>query len=537
MKLDMKIKEISEISIHLEEALPATASPPLLHRLSQKVKQLVFKYIPRTSTPEVQFKTTLALLLAQEGARSYLLQEGKRIEDFFSALGQAAQECGFDAFSLPQSNDPLQISQELTRLPGHKISLIENLAELAIQSASLSLSKRQAILCSIFDRLERPPVHSVMEIKSQGTLQAIPLTTQYAQYKILNYSSAEGRIHYSYHANHATSSIRTLDNSLPDAKGAMNQRIVRSTNTGAWIGSYCGELSTPFHVLEQILLIAGQTQGEAAVVDHAPAGAPTQELSILFTSLYSWYELSLITDQKAAVHAWDRKILHSEGTYYRLNLLHYNIPFSASNRLPTPAEIKAAMRDMNDEAWIALTAFFFRHLQIEIEAVSEIIGRVDSLRVLDDAHFIEREKALLEEIDSFRMHTPEIIAELDRYTPEPFINALKALYDNKLTGIDKLLYLDFAIKTVGIVHNKNSRNATDRIAGAVAADKAQYAFQILEKTPFLPSDEVDERNLFKSLYSVYLLKEEPELNAAFSSGFRKHVHQNPETKHYLTSVT
>src|SRR5262245_34553660 len=121
----MKLKEISQISIRVEENLPITASPPLLSRLSQKVKELVFKYLPRSSTPEVQFKTTLALLLVQEGARSFLLQEAARRHDFFSALQQAAQECGFETFSLPSSTDPLQISQELTRLPGHTVSLVD----------------------------------------------------------------------------------------------------------------------------------------------------------------------------------------------------------------------------------------------------------------------------------------------------------------------------------------------------------------------------------------------------------------------------
>ncbi len=531
----MKLKEISQISIHVEENAPITASPSLLSRLSQKVKQLVFKYLPKTSTPETQFKTTLALLLTQEDVRSYLFQDGKRREDFISALIQAAHECGFTGFSLPQATDPLVICQELTCLNGQAISLIDDQAELTLQSASLSPSKRQAILFSIFDRLERPPVHSVVEIKGTGAIQSIPLTTQYAQYKILEGRPGVGNISYSYFADHATSGIRTLHNSLPDSKGTMNQRVVYSTDTGSWIGSYCGELSTPFHVLEQILLIAGQTNGELTVVERAPEGATVCDLSILFTSLFSWYELSLITDQKAGVHLWDQKILLCNGTYYQLNLLYYNIPFNSSNRLPIPAEIKAAMQDINDEAWILLTAVFFRHLHIELDSLSEIAARVDSLRSISDHHFLEREKALLEEIDAFRALIPSLIEKLNACTQDPFLASLKGLYDKRVTGIDKLLCLDYAIKTIELFHNKNSRSGADRIAGAVAADKAQYAFQLIENKPFLHSiANSDEQNLFKNLYSNYLLREEPEVNAAFSSGFRKQVHQNPETRHYLT---
>ena len=527
----MKTKEISQISIHVKEGAPITVPPPLLSRLSQKVKQLVCSYLPKTSTPETQFKTTLALLLNQEGVRHYLLQDLKRREDFISALTQAAHECEFTSFSLPQTTDPLEMSQELTRLEGQTLSLLDNPAELALQSASLNQFKRQAILFSIFDRLERPPVHSVMEIKDQGSLQSIPLTTQYAQYKILKGKPGTGSISYSYFADRATSSIRTLHNTLPDSKGTMNQRVVRSTDAGSWIGSYCGELSTPFHVLEQILLIAGLTSGQITVVENAPQDCVVNDLSILMTSLFSWYELSLITDQRSAIHMWDQKILLCDKTSYRLNLLYYNIPF---NRFPIPAEIKAAMSDINDEAWILLTASFFRQLGTEIDSLSEIAARVDSLRSIDDQHFLEREKALHEEIDRFRALLPSLLEKLNTYPKDPFTSALQALYDKKLYGIDRLICLDYFVKTVGLFHNKNSRSGTDRIAGAVAADKAQYAFQSIENKPFLPPIAGEkEKDLFKKLYSNYLLREEPEVNAAFSSGFRKQVHQSPEARYYL----
>ena len=531
----MKIKEISQISIHVEESAPITVTPPFLHRLSQKVKQLVFRYLPKTSTPETQFKTTLALLLSQEDVRSYLLQDSKRRKDFTAALIQAAHECGFTDFSITQTTDPLLMCKELTRLGKQKISLIDDPEELALQSASLSPSKQQAILFSIFDRIERPPVHSVMEIKGTGAVQSIPLTTQYGQYKILEGKPGVGDISYSYFVDHATSSIRTVHNSLPDSKGTINQRVVRSTDTGSWIGSYCGELSTPYHLLEQILLIAGLINGKVSVVEHAPEGSALQDLPILFTSLFSWYELSLITDQRAAIHLWDQKILLSERSYYRLNLLYYNIPLNSSNRLPVPAEIKAAMLDINDEASILLTASFFRYLGIESQPLSEIAARVDSLRSIGDQHFLEREKALLEEIDNFRALLPRLMDELKTSPQDPFRSALQALYDKKLSGIDKLICLDYAVKMLGLFHNKNSRSGADRIAGAVAADKAQYAFHIIENKPFLPSiASSDEKELFKKFYSNYLLREEPEVNAAFSSGFRKPVHQNPETRHYLT---
>lgn len=530
----MKLKEISQISIRVEEDTPTATTSSFLFRVSKKVKQLVLKYFPKNETPEIQFKTTLAILLSQDSIRSYLLEEVKRREDFFAALTDAARECGFKAFSLPQSSNPQVICQELTRLLGQKVSLVDDPSELAFHYASLNPSKQQAILFSIFDRLERPPIHSVVEIEGKDTTQSIPLTTQYAQYKILGGKPGLGNFSYSYSANHATCAIRTPHNSLPDSVGTVNQKVVRSTDTGAWIGSYCGELSTPFHVMEQILLIAGATQGHAAILEQAPLNTSIQDLSIVFTSLFSWYELSLITDQKSAIHLWDQKILLCDQKAYRLNLFYYNIPLNHSNRLPTPAEIKATLKDINDEAWIPFMAASFRYLNIHHEPLIEIATRTASLRTISDKHFLEREKALLEEIDRFRELLPQLLLILKNCPNSSFCTALLTIHDKKLNGIEKLICLDSVIKEMGFLHNKNSRSGTDRVAGALAADKAQYAFQMIENKPFLPfSNAPEEKEIFKSLYSNYLLKEEPEVNAALSSGFRKPVQRNAETRYYL----
>lgn len=463
-------------------------------------------------------------------------------------MTEAAAASGYSNFSPPASHPtdtPLNISRQLAQLKTKHLSLIDDAIELNLQIAALNYQERSEILFRILNRVERPPITSVIEITGPEATKSIPLTTKYAKYKIVHYDELSGQISYTFAENHATSSIRTLKNSLPDAKGAMNQRVVFDTDTGTWISSYCGELSTPFHVLEQILLILGQTSGEVQLIEPMP-GLNFKERKILFTSLYSWDEIGLITDQKAAIQKWDQKILRCGEEYFRLNLPYFNVSFNAFNKYPSPGEIKASIQDINDEVYISLLAESWHHLGLDSEELTAIATRTLSLRNLSESSFLERAKALIVEIDAFRKLKKVLIHQIDSLAPTDFNQAVKSLLCEKkpngkaLKGIDKLLYVDYLAGQLGYFHNKNCQNATDRSAGADAADKAQYAYQKIYKTSFLPGyEEEGAEALFKVLYSMYLVWEEPEINTWLSTGFigekfyNNFIQKNPETTRYL----
>jgi hypothetical protein len=532
-----------------------TSNIPFFRRLSLKFQSFLFKYCPllipsERLTPEAKFKTVLAILLAQEEVRDFFLSDAQRRENFYRALSDAAYAIGYHQFSPPPAsyseNFPIQISRSLTKLEGKEKSLIDDLIELNLQMAALSHPERSEILYRILNRIERPPITSVVEIIGPTATKSIPLTTQYAKYKIKEFNEIGGQITYSYAENQATSSIRTQKNVLPNAKGAMNQRIVFDSDNQTWIGSYCGHLSSSFHVLEQILWILKQKKGSAQVIKQPPKGAVLYETKILFISLYSWHEIQLITDQRSAIRKWDQQILWLDGVYTKLNLLYANIPFNALNNYPAPAEISAKLRDINDEALISLAADAWHMMGISNEGLSALASRVLTLRELGHTTFLEKEKALLEEIDHFRELKQDLLATLETLPANPFHLSLKGLLSDKkpngkaLKGIDKLMFLTHLAGELGYLHNKNCENATDRSAGADAADKAQYAYKKIYKNVFLPGyDSEHEQALFKVLYSMYLVWEEPEINTWLSTGFvgekfyNNFIQKNPETTRYL----
>jgi len=513
----------------------------------------LFKYLPplipsERLTPEAKFKTVLAMLLAQEEIRDFFLSDRKRQNDFYQALIDAASSSGYSSFIAPTSDiadTPLKISRQLTLLSTKKISLIDDMVELNLQMAALKYPERCEILFKILNKIERPPITSVIEITSPESTESIHLTTKYAKYKITYYDEPSGQIGYTYAENQATSSIKTLHNFVPDAKGTMTQRIVFDAETNDWISSYCGELSTPFHVLEQILLILGQTKSEAQFIKPIN-DTDFKEIKILFTSLYSWDEIDLIVDQKAAIRQWDQKILKSGNEYFKLDLTYFNISFNALNKYPSPAEIKASIQDINDEACITLLAESWKHLGLASEELANIAAQTLFLRKLNESNFLEREQALLKEIDHFRRLKSILTHQIDSLACTDFNQAIKALLCEKrpdgkaLKGIDKLLYLDYISKHLGYFHNKNCQNATDRSAGANAADKGKHAYQKMYKSPFLPGyKQEDEKALYKVLYSMYLVWEEPEINTWLSTGFvgekfyNNFFQKNPETTRYL----
>lgn len=524
-----------------------THNLPFLQRVSLKVQTFLYKRIPliipeERLTKEAKFKTALSLLLAQESLREFFFANEKRRRNFIEAVRAAAHSIGFNDFSLPNTDIPLKMCYQMTTLRGKKRSLIEDLPELNLQMAALKESERNEILFRILNQVERPPITSILEVMCGEEKEEISLTTKYAKYKVLQTDPDTGRIHYSYKADEATSSIKTRQNSLPGAKGAMNQRCALDAKSGEWIGSYSGELSIENHLLEQLFFILQLKGEEVHLVEHAPY---VEERRVLLTSLFSWHEIALLTDQQRAIRTLNKRILKiGSGRYVQLNLLHFNISFNVLNKYPSPAEMGAVMRDINDQTLIVLMADLWRERGLFSETlfrIKEKLGSIDQER-----NFFKHQSQILDLIDTFREIKKELIEELEQQSESIEIQAALALLKGKggdgraLKGMDLLLYLNTVAKGLSYFHNKNCQNSTDRTAGANAADKAQYAYQKIYRQIFLPGlCDQQELSLFKVLYSMYLVWEEPEINAALSTGFigEKFYHnffqKNPETTRYL----
>ncbi|MCH9627897.1 MAG: hypothetical protein S4CHLAM2_15450 [Chlamydiales bacterium] len=410
--------------------------------------------------------------------------------------------------------------------------------------AALKQEERNAILFSILNQIERPPLTSILEVTHKNQTETIALTTCYAKYKITGIDSASGKIEYSFVEDQATSSIRTLQNSLPGVKGAMNQRRSVDIQTGETIGSYSGELNSENHLLEQIFFMLNLKGEEVSLVEKTPH---TEESTLLLTSLFSWHEIGLISDQHQAIRTLNRKVLKiGKERYVRLNLIHTNISFNALNKYPTPAEMGATIRDLNDQALIVMTADLWKKLNLPSQPLFELREILDT--IAKERDFLKYQGQLLKVLDRFKEIRQELTAQLELLPQNPLILAGMALLKGKkpdgrkLRGMDLLLYLNILATHLGYVHNKNCQNSTDRSAGAHAADKAQHAFQLISEHVFLPGYTSEQQlSLFKVFYSMYLVWEEPEVNAALSTGFvgEKFYHnffqKNPETTRYLTS--
>lgn len=547
------LEEISQISIHLKErnerineialfhplerssAFDEMSKPlkerswsymqklPLLKRWGVKLQTFLFKRVPalipaERLSVEAKLKTAVALMLVQESLRDYFFSDEKRKAQFHQAVKEVAQERGVT----------IDVSR-LTVVNG--VNLLENPVELNLQKATLSLAERNAILYAILDRVERAPITSVLEVMAGEQTEELELTTCYAKYKVESIGR-DGVIDYRYAENQATSSIRTQENIIPGVKGAMNQRCALDSATGEWIGSYSGQLSCEQHVLEQILFIVNAHGKTARFVENP---ATFDEKSILFTSLLSWHEISLITDQHRAIHTLNGKFLQVGEHTMRLNLVHMNIPFGALNKYPTPAEMGATLRDINDEAMITLLADFLPSLGLEAQTFIEM---KEALKQRGD--FLEEQERTLAIIDTFNELKPGLISLLESLPKQTPLTAAITLLKGKVRGMDKLLHLNALAWHIGYFHTKNCEKSTDRSAGANAADKAQYATLKLHGHLFLPGEASEkEISLFKVFYSMYLVWEEPEITTGLSTGFiGEKFHQsffakNPETTRYL----
>lgn len=521
---------------------------PFLRRLSLKIQSFLFKRMPvlipaDRLTSEAKFKTVLALLLAQESLREFFFSNERRRNNFFQAAKEAALAIGFTHFTIPTETSPFKISEQLTLVSGKEKSLINDLHELNLQMAALSYQERNEILFRILNQVERPPVTSILEVMSGNKIEKITLITKYAKYKIHEIESITNKISYHFLPDQATSSIRTRDNSLPGIKGVMNQRCALDGETGEWIGSYSGALNLENHILEQALFILNIDQDEVFLLDSAHHA---EEKTILLTSLFSWHEMGLIIDQRKAVRNLNKKVLKiGPDRYIRLNLLHANISFNAFNKYPSPAEMSAVIRDINDQALITIIWDLWKHLGLHNEKLANLKGAMDQIACERD--FLKHQDGLLKSIDTFRVLKKELLKQLEEAPTAPYTHAGIALLKGKkpdgktLRGIDLLLYLNTLTYYLNYHHNKNCQNSTDRSAGANAADKAQHAYRKIYQRDFLPGCmNEQEIALFKVLYSMYLVWEEPELNAALSTGFvgekfyQNFFQKNPETTRYLT---
>ncbi|MCH9609261.1 MAG: hypothetical protein S4CHLAM45_14640 [Chlamydiales bacterium] len=540
------MKDISEITIKLNEQDEKISlfqplsrkkriekwknkeTPLYLFTWIQLLTHKHFKFLlpQKKKNEEAKFKTVLASLLVQSKIRSYLLDNKERREQFLNCIDESA-------IKDLESNE---IARRLTTLEDGTC-LFDNTKQLYLQKMLLSKEETNQLLHEILTQIDRKPLLSTIEIVHSKGVEKINLMTKYKKVKISEIDP-EGKIDYKSSEDQVTSAIRTEQNILPGKKGVVGQRVAYDLTSQSKIGSYSGALSSKFHVLEQILLLFENEDDQIHLVESHPS---MKEKKILFTSLYSWNELGLISKQRNAIGSLNGKALKAGDEAYRLDLLHYNIPFSGWNRLPMPSESGAVMNDYNEETLIWLTYKTFKKIGLPTSDLEAVIAMLKEL----PKEYLKRQQKILHAVDTFRTLKNWIISSLMQVIGQvDLVSTLTALLlkkradGKKLKGIDELLYLDHLSTLLAIEHNKNCHNATHRSSGAKAADKAQRVFSHIQGAPFLPgvTDKLD-ASLFESLYTIYLLWEEPEINALLQTGSCKKYHhflnKNPETSRYL----
>lgn len=515
------------------------------HRFFLKIQTFFFKRLhflvpEERKTAESKFKTALAILLVQEELRDFFLSDPAQKKQFLKALQTAAERIGFKEFILPEEeNSALSMAKQLTTLFGKRKSLIEDPHELNLQIATLKLEERNEIFFEILNQIKRPPLVSHLEVQQDSTSLDIQMTTVYGTYSIENIDLRTGKIHFTATENKATSSIETVKNvATPLVK---NQRLVYDTSSKkrTLLGGYCGALLYPLHVLEQILFLLRE-EGTYFLLDTVPSLKIAEDKFILFTSLFAWNEYSKAQEEHEAIDALHNKILkvvskEGQERYVRLKLYHQNLPFNAYNKFPIPSEIKANLQDMHDLLWLQLLPRAALPLPASIEKLAE---RVDHLRT--ERNYLKKQQGLLEALDLFRPLKKQCLELLEKEKTPLSVALCSALTETK--GIDALIYTTFLMQQMHVVHNKNCEYSTDKTAAAMASDKAATSFRKIHKRAFLPKlATAEERKLFEVLYSMYLVWEEPELNAGLSTGFvgekyyRNFFQKNPEATRYLIS--
>ncbi|MCH9703596.1 MAG: hypothetical protein K0U13_02270 [Chlamydiae bacterium] len=464
-------------------------------RLLRFRDKLVLLFTPKLSQ-EAQFKVQLARLLSQENVREHFLEDPKRRKLFFMALKEAAKEIGYKRFTQPDSEmTPIQAARFLTKLKG--TSLLDNSRRLNFKAKRMQ-KEEEPVLHTILSHIERSPLVSGLEVDDH---EPIVHQTRYSKLTI-SHISESGKVSYELFLNKTAPAFENA--STP------NQGVIFDTTDPkqTWLGSYCGDLGTPKRVLEQVLLIL-QAEGPVEILEKRT----DFKVRILFTSLYNWREMEDICRQRDAIETLHGKTLKIGDEEVTLDLFYYNL--NSIYRMPIPANTRAFLEDLNDFCLIRLLG-------------------IDPLDDLPD-DFFEKQKRILEAIDHFRANRPQF--------DDPILDTLvqKQKPNGKaLRGMDALLYLEEATHKLEVFHNKNCRNGVDRTTTAKAADKAQNALHRLTGETFLPGYNEHEK-LFKALYSLYLMWEEPGINAALSLGvsshtfFRKLFYLNPQHNRYLAS--
>lgn len=515
-----------------------------------KARSLFFKTFPfliqkKRKNPETKFKTILALLLSQEVLCDYFLREKKNRDHFFQTIQDAAQNRGYSFTMPPETFTVSQMARYLTTLSDQTISLLDNMQEFNLQLSTINRKERDEILFSILNNIKRLPLTSVLEVALKSTSKKIFITTKYGKYAIKNIDS-EGRIFFERKENESKTSLAVIDNFRQS--GPINQHKVFDTSEEPLlIGSVSGALKTKHHILEQILFLEDAALNASLHVNKEHS----EEKIFLFTSLFSWNEYAKIQDEHNAIAELDGKVLTLNGKKnIRLKLIHQNISFNAFNRFPEPAEIKASINDLNEEGLLFLTSLTLKRLNLFLPQLFSLSSFPD-----EEEDYLKRQHLLLKKVDQFRsLHKP-ILCLLDEFLVKTqhqssdriLALSLKCLISKKLPNgktwqeIDHYIYLSLLARYLNINHNKNDEHATDRSAGAISIDKAQNAFLKVVGKPYLPGFGSQQENiLFRVFYSIYLVFEEPDLNAGLCTGFvgekfyNNFIQKNPETTHYLT---
>ncbi len=514
--------DITQISLYLKDREEKTHEVSLLYPLRerrikvQKTKPVRFLWLSNLIlklftffTPnlsiEAKFKTQLARLLTQDFVRDHLLEDPRRREAFFKALRQSADQIGYQSFAYPPSTlSAKSCAQFLTTVGG--ASLVDDPKRLSFHVMRMK-GEEKTVLDSILTHIERPPLSSGLNIMENGKETSISLMTHYSKFKVLDVDG-KGKINYELFQNRTAPATQSTN--------VINQKVVfdiSDEKNPLWLGSYSGNLGSTKKLLEQILLIL-QVK-EAVTISDKPSSLICP---ILFTSLYCWRELEEVCLQRDAIRALNGKTLEIGDERVTLRLFYYNLTI---HRVPIPAETKAFFEDLNDECIIRL--FEQSPFSTELENLPN--------------DFFERQKRSLDTIDRFRSEKTRIIKSIH----EPVFKALlekRSMDGRSIKGMDVLLYLEEATKQLGIFHNKNCQNGLDRTSTAKAADKAQNAVRKVTGSSYLPGYN-ESKQLFRALYSLYLLWEEADINAALTNGisrgpfFKRLFYLNPQQSEYL----
>lgn len=479
---------------------------------------------PSRKTAEALFKTAVANLLIHPHLQEFFLSTEEKKESFFKALQKGAEVAGYNFVPHPHQTIP-EIIQELTTLPGHRKSLIDNPSQLRLQNAAQASQKRNEILHTILNAIPRPTTTSVLEIEALNSLFAVELATQHARWEVFSIDETTGRIDFQCTLDHVASA--------KSENGAANQKKVIELPSQQIVGSYCGQILSKKEIMAEILFQLQDEKITKASIHDSESFGIVEEKTFLFTSLYSWNAYEKILAEHSSFDALEGKVLQL--TYQsgrtrsaKLHLLHQNLPFNLWNKFPTPAEVKGQLQDLNDEMMIQLLPRLWNFLgKPNHGEIEEWASQIVQSRSLPD--FLAKQKGVLGAIDAFRRKKKEIQALVSAESHE-VAAAFTALLEGK-KGIDGLIFTGVVCRHLALMHNTHSEHGVERTAGACSADKAQRGFSQIRGKSFLPGVASEEEEaLFKVLYTLYLVWEEPEptMKPVISA-------KNPETSRYLTS--